>query len=317
MGVGIFVLAIVVIELLRFSIRNMQTARHARIRKRLRRFTYVEGGRNGTEIYKTRTYSDISWLNALLKRVLFVARIDRLIIQANAKYPVGFYLLLSLFLASAGYYAVFVITRIEPYAVIVAVTAFFLPYVSLSRKKARRIEKFRKQLPDALGLVARSLKAGHSFAGGLGMAAEELDDPIGPEFSEVLSEVNYGVSVSEALKSLADRIDCEELRFFVVGVILQRETGGNLAELLEMLANLIRDRYKFDGKVRTLTAEGRLSMWILIALPILMGIFLFIRNPNFINPLLTEPIGKLMILFSVLGMIVGGFVMRRMVKLKV
>ena len=159
-------------------------------------------------------------------------------------------------------------------------TAFFLPYVYLSRKKADRIEKFKKQLPDALDLVARSLKAGHSFNGGLSMAAEEMDDPIGPEFSETLSEINFGISVSDALKNLSDRIDCEELRFFIIGVILQRETGGNLAELMEMLANLIRERFKFEGKVRTLTAEGRFSMWVLMALPIFLGVFLYIRNPG-------------------------------------
>jgi tight adherence protein B len=199
----------------------------------------------------------------------------------------------------------------------VAVTLFSLPYVSLRRKKGNRIEKFKKQLPDALGLVARALKAGHAFTGGLSMAAEEFEEPIGPEFSEVLNEINFGVTVSDALKNLAGRIDCEELRFFIVGVILQRETGGNLAELMETLANLIRERYKFQGKVRTLTAEGRFSMLVLILLPIFLFVFLYLRNPNFINPLLTEPVGKLMIILAVVGMIVGAVVMRRMVDLKV
>jgi tight adherence protein B len=316
-GVGIFVSAIIIIELLRFAFRNMNTVQRAQIRKRLRRFIYLEKGRDGTEIYKKRLFSDISWLNTILDGVPFVARVDRLIIQANARYPVGFYLLLSLVLACLGFYAVFITTPHALYAMIAAVIAFFIPYVYLSRKKAVRLEKFKTQLPDALDLLARSLKAGQSFNGGLSMAAEEMDDPIGPEFSDTLNEINYGVSVSEALKNLAGRIDCEELRFFIIGVVLQRETGGNLAEMMEMLANLIRERYKFKGKVRTLTAEARLSMWVLISLPILLGVFLYIRNPNFIRPLLEEPIGKLMILSAGVGMIVGAVVMLRMVDVKV
>lgn len=316
-GVGLFVLAIVIIELLKFAFRNMRSTQRAHIRKRLRRFTFVEGGPGSTEIFKKRIYSDISWLNAILQRVPLVARIDELVIQANAQYSIGFYLLLSLLLAGVGCFAVFNLTRHVPYAMFVATTAFCLPYVSLSRKKAKRIAKFKKGLPDALGLVARSLKAGHAFTGGLSMAAEEFDDPIGPELSETLNEINYGVSVSDALKNLAGRIDCEELRFFIVGVILQRETGGNLAELMETLANLIRERFKFEGKVRTLTAEGRFSMLVLIALPIFLFFYLYIRNPNFLSPMLTEPVGKLMIILAVVGMIVGAVVMRRMIDLKV
>jgi tight adherence protein B len=316
-GVGIFILAILVIELLRYSFRNMHIAQSAKIRKRLRRFAFTESGHDGTEIFKKREYSDISWLNGIIQRMPLVAPIDRLIIQANAQYSVGFYILLSLLLAGAGYYAVSILTRNEAYAIFMAATAFSLPYVFLGRKKTKRIEKFKKQLPDALGLVARALKAGHAFTGGLNMAAEEFDEPIGPEFSETMNEINYGVSVSDALKNLAGRIDCEELRFFIVGVILQRETGGNLAELMETLANLIRERFKFEGKVRTLSAEGRISMWVLIFLPILLGIFLYFKNPDFLNPLLTEEVGHIMIVLAVVGMIVGAAVMRRMVDLKV
>ena len=161
------------------------------------------------------------------------------------------------------------------------------------------------------------MKAGHAFSGGMSLAADEFDDPLGPEFSETLDEINFGVSVADALKNLAGRIDCEELRYFVVGVILQRETGGNLAELIETLANLIRERFKFDGKVRTLTAEGRLSAVILILLPFAVFGYLWIRNPNFLSPLITEPSGPFMIIGAIVMMIIGAIVMKRMVDIKV
>ena len=132
-----------------------------------------------------------------------------------------------------------------------------LPFVNLNRKKRKRIARFKKQLPDGLDLIARALKAGHAFTGGMSLAAEEFDDPLGPEFSETLDEINFGVSVSDALRNLIGRIDCEELKYFVVGVILQRETGGNLAELMETLATLIRERFKFQGKVENSVGRGQ------------------------------------------------------------
>jgi tight adherence protein B len=172
-------------------------------------------------------------------------------------------------------------------------------------------------LPDTLDLIARALKAGHAFTGGLSMVSEEFDDPIGPEFAETLDEINYGVSVPDALKNLSGRIDCEELKYFIVGVILQRETGGNLAELMETLASLIRERFKFEGKVRTLTAEGRFSAVVLILLPLLLTVYLYFTNPNFLEPLIKDHVGNLMAVMAVIGMIVGAMVMRRMVQLKV
>jgi tight adherence protein B len=179
------------------------------------------------------------------------------------------------------------------------------------------VEKFKRQLPDGMDLIARALKAGHAFTGGMSLAADEFDDPLGPEFAETLDEINYGVSVGDALKNLAARVDCGEIRYFVVGVILQRETGGNLAELMETLATLIRERFKFDGKVKTLAAEGKLSAIILILLPIGIFGYLWLTNPNFLAPLITEPAGKFMILGAIVMMIMGALVMKKMVDIKV
>ena len=179
------------------------------------------------------------------------------------------------------------------------------------------MQKFERQLPDAMDLIARSLKAGHAFTGGLKMVADEFDDPMGTEFDKTLNEINFGVGVIEGLKTLANRVDCRDLKFFVISVILQRETGGNLAEILENIARLIRERFKLHGHIRVLSAEGKLSAIILIALPIFVVFALSIINPEYINTLIIDPLGRIMSAFAIFMMIVGVFVMRRLIKIRV
>ncbi|MGD9089408.1 MAG: type II secretion system F family protein, partial [Desulfobacterales bacterium] len=242
---------------------------------------------------------------------------DHLIIQANARYPMGFYILFGFFTASVGFTAGTVLAKNQLLALVFVPICGSLPFLYLKLLKQKRIEKFQKQLPDGLDLIARALKAGHAFIGGLQMAAEEFDDPLGSEFEETLDEINFGVSVSDALKNLAKRIDCNEIKYFVVGVILQRETGGNLAELVEILATLIRENFKFQGKVRTLSAEGKLSAAILVVLPFLIGLWIRFTNPEYMDLLITEPMGRIMLAVALIMMIIGIFIMKKMVEIKV
>jgi tight adherence protein B len=316
-GICIFVFAVVVIELVAFAIRNSNSAKSRKIRKKLRKYSYDDREEEETNIIKKRIYSKIPFFNGLLQNTPGVAKLDHLVIQANAKHPMGFYVLLALFLAAGGYMGGNFFLRDLYQSLLAMVICGFLPFVYLNYLKRKRLQKFKRQLPDGMDLIARALKAGHAFTGGMSLAADEFDDPLGSEFSETLDEINYGVSVGDALKNLAARVDCGEIRYFVVGVILQRETGGNLAELMETLATLIRERFKFDGKVKTLTAEGRLSAVILILLPIGIFGFLWLTNPNFLAPLITEPAGKFMILGAIIMMIMGAFVMKKMVDIQV
>jgi tight adherence protein B len=165
--------------------------------------------------------------------------------------------------------------------------------------------------------MARALKAGHAFTNGMRLAADEFDDPLGPEFAETLDEINFGLSVPDALINLARRIDCSEIKYFVVAVTLQRETGGNLAELMGTLSYLIREKFKFQGKVRTLSAEGKLSAIILIAIPFIMVGWLHFSNPKYLATLLIDPLGKVMIIAAVLMMIIGIFIMKKLVTIEV
>jgi tight adherence protein B len=187
----------------------------------------------------------------------------------------------------------------------------------LRSKKKKRMAKFEKQLPEGLGLIARALRAGHAFTSGMKLASEEFGDPLGPEFEETLDEINFGVSVSEALTNLAKRVDCADVRFFVVSVILQRETGGNLAEIIENLAHLIRQRFKFRGKLRVLTAEGRLSATILLILPFVLFLAFLVLSPEYVAYLISDPIGRFMAGIGAFLMFIGVLMIKRIIKVEV
>jgi len=186
----------------------------------------------------------------------------------------------------------------------------------VSRKKKKRMAKFESQLSDALMLIARALRAGHAFTSGMKLAADEFEDPIGPEFEETIDEINFGVSVPDALRTLSRRVDCPDLGFFVVSVILQRETGGNLAEIIENLAHLIRERFRFRGKVRILSAEGRFSAAILLAFPFLLFGVLFVLNREYLVPLTTDPLGKLLVGIGAVMMLLGLQLIRRIIRVE-
>lgn len=316
-GFGIFIAFVLIFQMVTYGVRHMRTAQRVKIRRRLRKYTYVESGIEGSEILKKRVFSEIPLLDGLLKSLPVLNSLDRLMVQANAKYQMGFYLLVALLLAVVGFLAGAHFTRNPLTAFLIAVILGSVPFVQLTRQKRKRAEKFKKQMPDGLDLVARALKAGHAFSGGISMAAEEFDDPLGSEFSEMLDEINFGVSVPDALKNLTTRIECEELKYFVMGVILQRETGGNLAELIQTLANLIREKFKFEGKVRVLSAEGKLSAVILSVLPFLVAGWIAITNPKYLAPLVGEPAGRLVLLLAGIFMIIGLLILKRMVNIKV
>jgi tight adherence protein B len=316
-GIIIFIAAIAIIELLRYAFRHFNTVKRSRVKKRIEKYTFIESPNEELDILKKRVYSDVPFLNRLLHGIFFVRSLDRLIMQANAKLPIGFFILLSLLLLALGYWGLTVATTNKYLALVGGMCGFMVPFVYLRGLKASRIKKFQEQLPEGLDLIARSLKAGHAFTSGMKLAADEFPDPLGTEFHNALEEINFGVSTQQALTDLAARIDCPEIKYFTVAVILQRETGGNLAELLEGLANLMRKKVKFEGKVRALAAEGKLTAVILVIVPFLMAFYLELNTPGYLEVFFTHPIGKILLVsFSTL-MIIGIVVLKKMVDIKV
>jgi tight adherence protein B len=317
LGTTIFVISVSIIHLSIYVFKGGRSYDRNKIIKRLRKTIYLENENKGSDIIRQRVMSDIPFLNRILIKTPGIIKLDNLISQANAKQSLGFFILLALLLSFIGFLTGAIIIKNQLIGLGLILIEGSLPFLYLSHLKRKRIGKFKRQLPEALDLMSRALKAGHAFTNGMKLAADEFDDPLGPEFAEALDEINFGISVPDALRNMTKRIDCSEIRYFVVGVILQRETGGNLSELMGILSYLIREKFKFEGKVRTLSAEGRLSAVILIALPFFIAGYLQFQNPKYLATLFMDPIGKVMIIGAAIMMIIGIFVMKKMVKIEV
>lgn len=203
------------------------------------------------------------------------------------------------------------------FAPIVGAIMFTIPLMWVLNKRRQRLKKFASQLPDALELVARALRAGHALAAGMHVVAEEMPSPIAEEFGRVHDEQNLGISVEEALRTLCERVPNLDLRFFVTSVAIQRTTGGDLAEILDKIGYVIRERYRILGQVKALTAEGRLSGVVLIALPFVLFLVMLHIKPDYVSMLWTEPGGiKMSIVASVLQ-VLGAIVIKKIVDIKV
>jgi tight adherence protein B len=194
---------------------------------------------------------------------------------------------------------------------------FSLPFVWLYFKRAQRLRKFAGQLSDALELVARALRAGHSLAAGMHVVAEEMPAPIADEFGRVFEEQNLGIPIEESLKSMCERVPNLDLRFFVTSVGIQRQTGGDLAEILDKIGYVIRERFRILGQVKALTGEGRLSGVVLIALPFALFGFMLNVKPDYVETLWTTDLGKKMAVAAIIAQVIGALVIRKIVNIKV
>jgi tight adherence protein B len=202
-------------------------------------------------------------------------------------------------------------------APLVAISFAVLPLLVVAWLRKRRLTSFGKLLPEALELIARALRSGHSLAAGMKLVADEIGDPLRTEFQRVYEEQNFGIPLEDALQEMADRVPNLDLRFFVTAVILQRQTGGDLAEILDKIGALVRERFQIYGLVQALTGEGRLSGTVLLALPPVLGIVVYRLNPGYIMMLFDDPLGQKMLAAAVVMQILGAFVIRKIVNIKV
>jgi tight adherence protein B len=200
---------------------------------------------------------------------------------------------------------------------IAGIIMFLIPLTWLWNKRRTRLKKFASQLSDALELVARALRAGHSLAAGMHVVAEEMPTPIADEFNRVYEEQNLGIPIEDSLKNMCDRVPNLDLRFFVTSVLVQRQTGGDLSEILDKIGYVIRERYRILGQVQALTAEGRLSGVILIALPFVLFLMMLYIKPDYIEKLWTNELGIKMSVAALIAQLVGALVIKKIVNIKV
>jgi tight adherence protein B len=198
-----------------------------------------------------------------------------------------------------------------------AIVGFFVPYAYASHMRTKRFAKFEEKFPEAIDTLARAVRAGHAFTTALEMIANEVAEPVAGEFRQLYEEQKFGLPVRDALLNLADRVPLVDIKFFVTAVMLQRETGGNLAEILDNLSYVIRERFKILRQVRVHTAQGRLTMVLLMALPPTVVVVMLVINPGFIQPLFSDPIGHALIVGGITMQTLGYFVIRRIIRIQV
>lgn len=313
----LFIMLIAVLELSSLAFRSLRHPDRGKIRKRLKELSSDAYGNDPVDILRKRVLSNVPFLHSILLHTPGVQKLDLLLRQANSQTLAGTFIAISLFIGLVGYLATSLVTNghFLPFAAAAFVVS--VPLSSVLFRKRKRMKKFERQLPDALELIARSLRAGHAFSGGLKLAADEFEDPLGTEFEQSIQEINFGISVHDALKNLARRIDCPDLKYFVVSVILQRETGGNLAEIIDSIAYIIRERFKLRGKIRVLSAEARFSAIILAAIPFFIVLAIRFTNPDYLTVLFSELLGQVMVGIALCMMALGILVMKRMVNIRV
>jgi len=269
------------------------------------------------EFLKKEVFSEVPLLNRLLSRVNIATRIDRRLRQADMKMPVGTFLLLSLALFSLGIVAGRILHWPIILSVVVGSALFAVPNIIVDIMRRRRLKRFINHFPEALEMFARSLRAGHSFTGAIQLVAQEMPDPIGSEFSKVFEEQNLGIPLRQALIGMTDRVDILDVKFFVTAILIQRETGGNLAEIIDKIAYVIRERFRVQGQLKIFTAQARVSAIILAFLPIGVAVLIGIFNPEYMKPLWFERTGRIMTSVAVVMQVLGMLAIRKIIRIKI
>ena len=269
------------------------------------------------EVLKSELLSDVPLLNRLLSHLNIAVLIERRLLQADMKVRVGTYILLSLTLFFVGVLAGQILHWPSGFGIIVGVLLMLIPNTVVNIKRRLRLKRFIRHFPDALEMFARSLRAGHSFSGAIQLVSQEMPDPIGPEFQKVFEEQNLGIPLRQALLGMADRINAIDVKFFVTAIMIQRETGGNLAEIIDKISHVIRERFRIQGQVKVFTAQARLTGGILTVLPIALALIINILNPEYLKPLWLESTGRMMLGSAIVMQIIGYLVIRKIIRIKI
>jgi tight adherence protein B len=261
--------------------------------------------------------SKIPALDTLLRRSARVSAIQEALTQAGMKFRAGNFLLLCVLSGTLAGLAAIIYTKNPAIGWAALVIGGVLPYSLVSYRRQKRFEKFEELFPEAIDTLARAVRAGHAFTTALEMISNETAEPLASEFRKLYEEQKFGMPVRDALMNLTERVPLVDIKFFVTAVMLQRETGGNLAEILDNLSYVIRERFKIQRQVRVHTAQGRLTMALLMAMPPAVVAILAVFSPDFVKPLFYDPIGHALLVASIALQTVGYFVIRKIIKIQV
>jgi tight adherence protein B len=261
--------------------------------------------------------SQIPALDNLLRRSARVSAIQKMLVQGGLTMRAGNFLGVCIASGIAATILAYVFSRRVEVAWIALLVGFVLPYSYASYKRQKRFNKFDELFPEAIDTLARAVRAGHAFTTALEMITNEISEPIAGEFRQLYEEQKFGMPVRDALLNLTERMPSVDVKFFVTAVMLQRETGGNLAEILDNLSYVIRERFKIQRQVRVYTAQGRLTMALLMGMPPIIVVVMMALNPAFIKPLFSDPIGHTLLVAGITLQTVGYFVIRKIIRIQV
>jgi tight adherence protein B len=324
----IAILVFVVVALGVFAVASLLDQRSAQARLLRERLATVQeaASRAPSEelaLLRDEMLSKIPALDNLLRRSSRISNLQPFLEQANLKIRAGNILVLCMVSAVALAVAGFLAAGSLPpnQALLIAVVGLvlggFLPYSYASYRRNKRFQKFEELFPEAIDTLARAVRAGHAFTTALELIANELTEPVASEFRKLFEEQKFGLPVRDALMNLAERMPLVDVKFFVTAVMLQRETGGNLAEILDNLSYVIRERFKIMRQVRVYTAQGRLTMMLLMGLPPVIVVTMLMTSPAFIHPLFADPIGHVLLVAGIVLQTLGYFVIRKIIQIQV
>jgi len=297
----------------------VQNTPQARIRRRLTsigRLNYASKAEI-QDLLKSTVFSEVVWLNELLGRFRFTRHIALLLERGNVDMTPGLFLLLC---AGAGAITLFLFFNIgQPFliALVFGVIALFAPYIYLKVITWRRLRKFLEQMPDGLDMIAQSLQAGLGLTQSLVFVGKEMPDPLGTEFSVFIEEVNLGLPLNDAMRNFQERMNLPEVRLFSTALLVQREVGGSLAELLNKLSDIIRDRFRIERLIKSLTAQNRMTAWTVCSIPPILALFMFIKEPEVMNTMMNDPVGRGMLAVGLVLEILGILTFRKLIKVHI
>ena len=267
---------------------------------------------------KSDSFSAIPWLNLRLRKLQLGPLLHNLLSQANLKWTAGGMLAMSAvgFIFSA-YLIYWYFGRSILLALIAGLLLGFAPLGWALHKRSKRFNKFQEGLPEALDLMVSALRAGHSLIAAMGLVARECSDPVGPEFKACFEEQNYGLELKTAIDNMINRVPLQDLRIVSTAIMIQKESGGNLAEVLDKTAHVIRERFRLKRQVGVHTAQGRMTGWVLTLLPIVLGVALYFVNPTMMSILWTNPIGIKLLWIASIMIVIGGLIIRKIVNIDI
>ncbi len=275
-------------------------------------------GQEKIALYRDKALENASGFVRFASKLPRFKQVDKLILSSSVDMNPNSFTFISIALGLVGGLAGYIVPKIIPGQEAIAAILFaLLPYLVLSHKANSCLKKFIEQFPDALDLLSRALRVGHAFTSGMTIVSEQMDAPISEEFGYVVDEINFGLSLKEALLNMCERKPSDDLRFFTVAVLIQAETGGNISKIMDNLSRILRERIQFKRQVRTLTAEGRVSAYILLALPLVLFAYFYLTNYHYISLLWREQLGQYLLAVGVIAQIIGSIVMKKMVDIDV